>query len=133
MGELQRQISLLIDWIEQREECPSWKRIRVLDTTRPDVRWEPKIRGWRITSESLVSPEDYEQRFHALSQAGYSWINLSLYGLYEDSFVVGVELPGEPVGVPPGETSINLSGPATRSDEADWRLRIELEPATSPR
>ena len=133
MRELQHQISLLIDWMEQREKCPAWERIRILDTTRADVCWKPKILGWQVATESLVPTEDYEQQFHTLVHAGYSWINLSLYGVHEDSLVVGIELPSESSKVPPGKTSINFSGPAIRNGKVDWQLRLELSLANSKR
>ena len=126
VGELQEQIALLIAWIEQREKCPAWERIRILDTTHPDVCWKPEIGGWQITRKSLVTPEDYEQQFETLAHAGYSWINLSLYGVYEGSLIVGIELPSEPGKVPPGKTSINFSGPAIRNGKVDWQLRLAL-------
>ena len=133
MSELRHQISLLIARMGQSEECPVWERIRILDTTHPDVCWKPEIRGWRVTRESLVTPEEYEQQFHTLVQAGYSWINLSLYGVHEDSLVVGIELPSESSKVPPGKTSITFSGPAIRNGKIDWQLRLELSLANPKR
>ncbi len=131
MSELQHQISLLIARMQHGEECPGWARVRILDTTRPDVRWKPEIRGWQLTRESLVSSEDYEPHFQTLLQAGHSWINLSLYGVHDGTLVVGVELSGEPSRVPPGKTAINFSGPAIRREQTDWQLRLELVPAGS--
>ena len=133
MSVLKHQISLLIGWMEQRRKIPAWKRIRILDTTHPDVCWKPEISGWQVTEGSLVSPEDYEQQFHTLVHAGYSWINLSLYGVHDDSLVVGIELPSEPSKVPPGKTSINFSGPAIRNGKIDWQLRLELSLANPKR
>ena len=126
MPELQHQISLLITWIQQKETCPVWERIRILDTTRPDVCWKPEIGGWQITDHSLVPPEDYEQQFHTLMQAGYGWINLSLYGMHGDSLIVGIELPSEPGKTPPGKTPITFSGPEIKNGEVDWQLCLEL-------
>ncbi len=126
MRELQHQISLLIAWMEQTEKCPVWERIRILDTTHPDVCWKPEILGWQVTRESLVPPEDYEQQFHTLLQAGYSLINLSLYGVHDGSLVVGIELPSKSSKIPPGKTSINFSGPAIRNGKIDWQLRLNL-------
>ncbi len=92
----------------------------------PDVCWKPEILGWQVTRESLVTLENYEQQFHTLVQAGYSWTNLSLHGVHEDSLVVGIEFSSESSKVPPGKTSINFSGPAIRSGKVDWQLRLEL-------
>ena len=124
---------MLIDWRGCVEKVPAWERIRILDTTHPDVCWQPEIPGWQVTRESLVPPEDYEQQFHTLVQAGYSWINLSLYGLHDDSLVVGIELPSESSKVPPGKTSIQFSGPAIRNGKRDWQLRLELVSANPKR
>jgi len=133
VSELKHQISLLIASVEKTKKFPAWEHIRILDTAQPDVFWKPEISGWQVTEESLVSPEDYEEQFHALLQAGYSWINLSLYGVYEGNLVVGIELPSEPSKVPPGKTSINFSGPAIRNGKIDWQLRLELSLANPKR
>ncbi|MCP3695686.1 MAG: hypothetical protein GY917_26035 [Planctomycetaceae bacterium] len=130
---MQHQISLLIAWMDQSEECPVWERIRILDTTHPDVCWKPEILGWQVTRKSLVTPEDYEQQFHTLVQAGYSWTNLSLHGVHEDSLVVGIELSSESSKAPPGKTSINFSGPPVRNKKVDWQLRLELPPVNPKR
>ena len=50
--------------MDQSEECPVWERIRIHDTTHPDVCWKPETRGWQVTRESLVTPEDYDLRIH---------------------------------------------------------------------
>jgi len=118
--------------MKARDACPTWERIQLLDTTHPEVRWKPEIGGWEAASEALVAPKDYEERYQDLLQAGYSWINLSLYGLYEGTLVVGIELPSEARGVPPGRTSINFSGPPVRDGAPDWQLRLLVVASSHP-
>ncbi len=133
MSELQSQMSLLISWMQNIGKIPHWKELRILDTSRPDVRWNREAGGWQVAEEALVSPEAYEQHFHDLMQAGYSWINLSLYGLHGTTLIVGVELPQEAGKVTPGKTSVNFSGPPIRNEKRDWQLRLELDPDNTKR
>ena len=120
MSVLQHQFDRLLAWMQETRDIPSWECIRILDTSRPDVRWKPKRGGWQVPAQALLPSEDYEQHFQELLQAGYSWINLSLYGLYGTTLIVGVELPAEASNGPPGKTSINFSGPPMRNEEVDW-------------
>jgi hypothetical protein len=77
---------------------------------------------------------EYENRFDELLQTGYSWLNLSCYGVYEGFLIVAVEVPS--ATVPPDNkarnlypgctTSVNLSGPNHTVLEHDWHVDLIL-------
>jgi hypothetical protein len=79
---------------------------------------------------ALKTVEAYAPRFERLLAAGYSWINLTALGVLDKHLLVCVELPREPVGIPAGRTSINLSGPPldprTKACVWDASVRIRL-------
>ena len=83
-----------------------------------------------IPRSALKTVESYATRFERLLAAGYSWINLSALGVLDGHLLVCVELPREPVGIPAGRTSINLSGPPldaqTRACIWDASVRVRL-------
>jgi hypothetical protein len=51
--------------------------------------------------EELCPPLEYENRFDQLLQTGYSWLNLSCYGVYGGFLIVAVEVPS--ATVPPDD------------------------------
>lgn len=79
-----------------------------------------------VALSSLRTPEEYELRFAELLAQGYSWLNLSYYGLLDGRALVMVEIPGTPPRAPGGATSINFSGPTQRAAAAGWDARVEL-------
>ena len=123
-------ISRLLKWLEKIHPLPTWHRQLILDTHHPDVRYEAVDGGvWCIKGTTLKSVADYAERFEALLHRGYSWVNLSVYGLWRGDLVFGIELPQEPVGVPPGYTSVNYSGPSVdvTTREPNWGLQLRIE------
>src|SRR5208337_1368660 len=75
--------------------------------------------------DALHTPSDYAIRFNELLRAGYRWINLSCYGVYDVHLIVAVELPGVDDQSPlmPGRhTAVNLSGPARIVLEQNWEV-----------
>jgi hypothetical protein len=96
----------------------------LLDTKDPGVHYD---RGWVVESRALVTVAQFSPRWDALLKAGYSWVNLSAYGMFRHALIVGVELPSEPVGVPPGLTAVNYSGPARdRAGAPVWTLSLTV-------
>ena len=103
---------------------PTWDRVLLLDTSDPRVRYD---RGWIVASNALVTAAGFAPRFETLLLAGYSWVNLSAYGIFENDLVVGIELPRESVGVPAGLTSVNYSGPSLNADGTPtWALNVTM-------
>jgi hypothetical protein len=99
--------------------------MRIVEST--DVRYG---RTDDIPRSALKTVESYASKFERLLAAGYSWINLSALGVLDGHLLVCVELPREPVGIPAGRTSVNLSGPPldaqTRACIWDASVRVRL-------
>lgn len=77
-----------------------------------------------VRREEFREPADYEARFQELLAAGFPWINVSCYGLYEGRLLVVVELPREATGA--ARTSVNYSGPMRVVLEHDWDVSHAL-------
>lgn len=107
---------------------PPWRACLVLETRHPRVKYQSgPVHGWALPAEALCPVSRFEERFRSLLTAGYSWINLSAYGLFRGDLIIGVELPNEPGGVPPGRTSVNYSGPALDpTGKPSWALHLWL-------
>jgi hypothetical protein len=105
---------------------------------RIEGRAEPDNIKCHVRKDELRTPSEYENRFNELLQVGYTWLNLSCYGIYESFLIVAVEVPsatvphatpsgwspkGEPRTLYPGcATSVNLSGPANIVRDNGWRV-----------
>ncbi len=127
---LEAHIKRMFEWFESQHEIPAWQEQLILDTSDPNVHWVAKESGgWHAPDNVLQSPTEYSSRFAGLLGMGYSWINLSIYGIFNDDLIIGVELPHEPVGIPVGRTSVNYSGPSldVRNGEPIWKLRLTLD------
>lgn len=67
---------------------------------------------YHVRRDELRRPLDYETRFDELLQTGYTWLNMSCYGVHDGSLIVAIEVPGPRTLFPGCATSVNLSGPA---------------------
>lgn len=106
-------IGRLLAWVDSLHPIPPWHSQLVLDTSDPMVRWVAEDGGfWQCPERALQPPDSFAGKFDELLRVGYAWINLSVYGIFDDDLIIGIELPSEPVGVPPGRTSVNFSGPS---------------------
>ena len=127
---LEEQIEGVLEWLAGRGPIPAYQGQRILDVSDARVRWEAgDAPGWRLPADALHCVEDFAPRFDALVQQGYSWINLSVYGLYEQDLVFGIELPSESGLVPVGATSVNYSGPPFHpgTTEPNWNLVLRVD------
>jgi len=103
---------------------PAFDAILCLDTSDTRVRYQG---GWIADASALQTVAAFGPVFDRLLVAGYSWINLSAYGIFRGNLVIGIELPSERAGVSPGLTSVNYSGPKRDADGATtWELDITL-------
>jgi len=81
-----------------------------------------------IPTRSLLSPEDYRQRFCALLEEGHSWINLHISGVLDGVLILSVEWPSYENNIPREYVSVNLGGPRRGQDgNPDWELAGKLE------
>ena len=103
---------------------PNWHRVLLLDTSDPRVH---RDHGWTVPKDVLVTVAGFAPRFEALLLMGYSWVNLSAYGIFDNDLIVGLELPREAVGVPAGLTSVNYSGPSFSAEGTPaWALHLTI-------
>jgi|JI10StandDraft_1071094.scaffolds.fasta_scaffold240808_4 hypothetical protein len=79
-----------------------------------------------VRQASLAEPAAYAARFSKLLASGYSWLNLSFYGLLDGRPLIAVELPRG--GVNSATTSVNYSGPSKAIADAggDARAGVAL-------
>jgi len=100
-------------WLATRPGFPGWKDVRLVEIGRGTryVRAGDEPYAYHVDETALATPDGYAARFDELLGAGYSWINISCYGLLGETAIVAVELPQRATGVPRGRTSVNLSGP----------------------
>jgi len=100
-------------------------QLRAIDQVIGDLGREANKRScFRVSREQLQRPEHYETRFDELLKEGFSWINLSCYGVYDNCVVVAVEVPYREDGAlhPGCVTSVNLSGPRADVVSEGWRV-----------
>jgi hypothetical protein len=103
---------------------PPFDAILFLNTADRRARHE---NGWIAEVAALQPVADFKPVFDQLLVAGYTWLKLSAHGIFRGSLVIGLELPPERAGVPPGLTSVNYSGPASRPDGTpSWDLNLTL-------
>ena len=103
----------LKDWLSRSDDFPGWREERIIEIGR-GARYQragDRPYAWRVDAAAVSTPATYAPRFDELLRAGYSWINLSCYGILDGVAVIAVELPRSVAGVPNGKTSVNVSGP----------------------
>ncbi len=90
----------------------------------PDGRWR-----WCAPASALRSIPEFSSRFDGYLRSGYSWVNLSIYGVLGTRLVLGIELPPKgPTGTPVGWTAVNYSGPPldVQTQSPVWQARLEI-------
>jgi hypothetical protein len=107
----------LTDWFQARgPESLTWSEILLFDGF-PAQR--------RLSRGSLYTPAEFSPRFDEYLSRGYSWLNLSAAGVWNDALLVFVEHPNEgsmTLAGHPQLTSINYSGPIIIDGQPQWRL-----------
>jgi len=120
----------LVAWLCTVHPVPYFDTIVVLDTTHHAVEYVAGHQyGWRAPSSAILTVSEFTSRFDQYLRAGYSWVNLSAYGLLGSQLVLGVELPPRgPSNVPVGLTAVNYSGPASdpQTQMPIWQAPIEI-------
>lgn len=124
---LAHHVDALLDWLREHHELPPFEGVAVLDTSDPSVRWAGS--GWYFPATALRTAAEFSGRFGQYLQAGYGWINLSVYGVLGTTMIVGVELPRASVGAPLGAASVNYSGPGldARTGAPVWKALVVVE------
>jgi hypothetical protein len=126
METLDQALVRLKTWLSASDNFPGWKDVRVIEIGRgTQFQGAEGTPGTRYVAESAVfAPSSYAPRFEELLSAGYSWLNLSLYGMLGETAIIAVEIPRASVGTPTGRTSVNLSGPPGSRWNAEGYVHI---------
>jgi hypothetical protein len=135
MSALSDHLDRLLRWLENIGlKLPS-RDIRIVELNAAP---NPDNGKHHVRKDELRTPLEYENRFDELLQTGYTWLNLSCYGVHKGFLIVAVEVPsatvphatrsgwspkGKPRTLYPGcVTSLNLSGPANIVRDNGWRV-----------
>lgn len=104
-----------------------------LPLTKPS-EMETDYCRYHIRKDELLTPDEYENRFHELLAVGYTWLNMSCYGVHAGFLIVAIQVPGPilPQGgkrklFPGCVTAVNLSGPCNEARRRNWDAGWQLE------
>ncbi len=112
-------VKKLINWVEETNAIPIYNEIMVIESKSMKNNYS------EILFEDLVSEKEYESRFQELLGIGFSWINVSLYGIWEGYLIIGIEYPYKGSNVPKEFVSINLSGPKLdMKHKPIWKIKV---------
>jgi len=110
MSPLCLHLERLLQWLQEIGlQLPS-RDIRIVEISQ--IR-QPSTDGtYHVRRNQLLSPLEYESRFDKLLAKGYSWLNMSCYGVYDGLLIVAIEVPDPRTLYPGCPTSVNLSAPS---------------------
>jgi len=110
MSALSLHLDRLLRWLEGNGlQLPS-RDIRIVEIGQ--IRQTSTDGTYHVRRDQLLSPLDYETRFDELLEKGYSWLNMSCYGVHDGSLIVAIEVPGPRTLYPGCPTSVKLSAPS---------------------
>ena len=123
MTVLSNHLDRLVHWLASIGLQPPSQDVRIVEVSVNNYNLGDGT--YHIQKDDLRKPVDYEVRFNELLASGYSWINLSCYGVHHGFLIVAVELPGFDDGdanaLTPGRNpSVNLSGPRRDVLDRGW-------------
>jgi hypothetical protein len=113
-------IAELLEFLRKSGNPPPTADCRILEAGAAFGRGGLALADARVVSE-------YRARFDELLNAGYPWLNVSCYGVFEGHLVVVVEAPLEAPNAPSKNTSVNYSGPAQVVLDHGWDATYALE------
>jgi hypothetical protein len=125
MSALSKHLERLLHWLASVGLQPPSQDFRIVEVSLNNYNLGDGTH--HIQKGDLREPVDYEVRFNELLAAGYSWINLSCYGVHHGFLIVAIELPafddGDENAPSLGcNTSVNLSGPRRDVRDRGWRV-----------
>jgi hypothetical protein len=114
-----------------KEECAASEWRNVFFAESAEIEYEPTDEVWggyiRLKRMALKPMGKYRERFEALLDQGYSWINLNAAGIFDGNLLVVVELPNYKSGNPRNRVSVNLSGPSLKDGVPQWEIGARLK------
>jgi hypothetical protein len=110
MSALSLHLNRLLHWLQEIGlQLPS-RDIRIVEISQ--IRRPSTDGTYHVRRNQVLSPLEYECRFDELLAKGYSWLNMSCYGVHDGSLIVAIEVPGPRTLYPGCPTSVNLSAPS---------------------
>jgi hypothetical protein len=116
-------VGLLLDLRSRAVQEKRQLQVKMIDRVFEGTGRESRLRGrLRVSLHQLGRPSDYESRFDELLKEGFSWLNMSCYGVYDGFAIVAIEVPHREEGtLHPGiVTPVNLSGPPVSVTSRGW-------------
>jgi len=125
MSALSYHLDRLVKWLASIGLQPPSQDVRIVEVGLNNYNLGDGT--YHLQKGDLRKQVDYEVRFNELLAAGYSWINLSCYGVHHGVMIVAVELPAfddrDQHPLTPGcNTSVNLSGPQRDVLDRGWSV-----------
>ncbi|MFZ3339242.1 MAG: hypothetical protein WA609_12070 [Terriglobales bacterium] len=117
-------VVLLLDFRSRVQENRR-RQVKVIDQVLAGIGEESRRRArLRVSRDQLRKPSDYDSRFDELLKEGFSWLNMSCYGVYDGFVIVAIEVPYRERGtLRPGiVTPVNFSGPSASVSSRGWNV-----------
>ena len=121
MSALSSHLDRLLDWLEGMGLHPPSRDVRIVEISQ--ISRVSADGTYHVRRDELRRPLDYETRFDELLRTGYTWLNMSCYGVHDGLLIVAIEVPGPRTPYPGCPTSVNLSGPAV---DRKWNVAAVL-------
>ena len=118
--DLNTYINSLKNWLVSEWGVPLWKEVLLIE----DATFDPD--PLRIEVGECFSLDAYQIRFQELLGRGYSWINLSALGFFEQAMLIHVEYPNSEYGNA-SNTRVNFSGPNRAVTANGYQIFIILK------
>jgi hypothetical protein len=118
-------ISLLFDFRSRAVRENRQRQVMVIDQVLGSIGRESRRRvRLRISIGQLRTPSEYDPRFDELLKEGFSWLNMSCYGVYDGFVIVAIEVPNREEGTlhPGTVTSVKFSGPTSSTKSRGWSV-----------
>jgi hypothetical protein len=121
MSALSSHLDRLLDWLEGMGLHSPSRDVRIVEISQ--ISRVSADGTYHVRRDELRRPLDYETRFDELLRTGYTWLNMSCYGVHDGLLIVAIEVPGPRTLYPGCPTSVNLSGPAV---DRKWNVAAVL-------
>jgi hypothetical protein len=129
MNEIAAHFLSLTRFIREKCAAPKWRKVFFVESR--DIECELSGEVWggymRVRRMALMPMGEYRERFEALFDQGYSWINLNAAGIFDGNLLVVIELPNYKSGIPRNKVSVNLSGPSLKDGIPQWDIGARLK------
>lgn len=113
--DLEAQLDRLFAFFRESFAQVSWRQILIAE-----AKMITDLPSYQIPRAALFTPQQYADRFAELLTQGYSWINLQVAGVFEDTMLIVVEWPQYKSGAP--RPAVNFSGPYLVRGRESWNL-----------